>query len=91
MNATITSTTTAGVSRKLSNLGFERYRSTIGLGFLVHKDLGSILVANHTTRPGTAAMELEDAGYIIEKQGTSECLVTGRHIEIFSVIGRVAA
>jgi hypothetical protein len=93
MNATITSTTTAGVSRKLSNLGFERYSNTTQMGYAVYKDLGSIMVVNHTNYDyeGTAAAELETAGYIIEGRFVNDWAHINRKVEVFHIIGRVAA
>ena len=91
MTTTLTSTTAAGVSRKLSNIGFDRYNRETGLGVSVHNDLGSIQVANHGYLPGTAAEELKAAGYKIDGLIRSECLVTGRHMELFNVVGRAEA
>jgi hypothetical protein len=88
---TITTTTAAGVSRKLHSLGFEAYNPYNKVGYKVHNDLGSILVVNWVYSPSTAAAELTAAGYIVEDVRISESPLTGTQQELFRVIGRVEA
>lgn len=86
---TITATSAAAVSRKLSALGFEKLGSRAErIGFDVWKD-GGILVVTYTYGKSTAAEELAAAGYLVNVQSVSVCQITGRHQEIFEVLGKV--
>ena len=86
---TITATTAAAVSRKLSALGFEKLGSRQErIGFEVWED-GEILVVNYTYTKGTAAEELAAAGYLVEVIANSNCQITGRCQELLKVLGKV--
>lgn len=85
---TITATSAAAVSRKLTALGFEKLGSRADrIGFDVWKD-GGILVVNYTYTKGTAAEELAAAGYLVEVIAVSACQITGRHQELLKVLGK---
>ena len=87
---TIAKTTASAVGRKLRSLNFEPYDYATGIGCVVWKDGNRITVVNHTYSIGTAADELEKAGYIIENLYHSGDFA-GRHMETFTVAGRVDA
>lgn len=88
---TILKTTAAAVSRKLASLGFEKKDGWVEVGYSVMNDNGSVIVANWTYSPSTAAAELAAAGYVIENVKVSEMTWSGRHHELFTVVGRVKA
>jgi hypothetical protein len=86
---TIAKTTAQAVGRKLRSLNFEPYDYATGIGCSVWQDGNRITVANHGYLPGTAAIELKEAGYIIENLYIGG---TGKHfMETFTVAGRVDA
>ena len=87
---TITTTTAQAVSRKLRELNFEPYDHATGIGCSTWKDGNRITVANHTYSIGTAAIELQQAGYIIENLYHSGEF-GGRCMETFTVAGRMGA
>ena len=89
---TIAKTTASAVSRKLSSLGFEKYDGQ--MGFSVIDSYDGVHVANHTNADyeGTAAQELETAGYVIANRFINDWSdFLGRKVEVFQVIGRVEA
>jgi hypothetical protein len=87
---TITKTTAQAVGRKLRSLNFEPYNYATGIGCSVWQDGNRITVANHTYSMGTAAIELQQAGYIIENLYHSGEF-GGRWMETFTVAGKVGA
>ena len=87
---TITKTTASAVSRKLRSLNFEPYNYSTMVGCSVWQDGNRLTVVNHTYGMGTAAMELEKAGYIIENLYHSGEFA-GHRMETFTVAGRVGA
>jgi hypothetical protein len=91
---TMTTTNAGAVTRKLTALGFEKFSHMGSIGFDVFTmSDGRIHIANHTVAdyPGTAAKALEDAGYIIEGHSYTDYSNIGRLVEVFFVVGRVAA
>jgi hypothetical protein len=91
---TITKTTAQAVSRKLSSLGFDKYDSLTQMGFSVLYGCDGIHVVNHTYKDyeGTAAQELEAAGYVIENRFVNDwSRFLDRKVEVFNVSGRVEA
>jgi hypothetical protein len=91
---TITKTSKAGITRKLSGLNFDKYNYATQMGFFTYLDFDVIVVVNHTNADyeGTAARELEAAGYLIENRRVNDWSeFLGRKVEIFNVIGRVEA
>jgi hypothetical protein len=90
---TITKTTAAAVSRKLSALNFEKYDKASRMGFSVFDDTDGIFVSNYVNPnyEGTAAAELAAAGYIIEGRFINKWRHEDRAIEVFRVIGRAGA
>jgi hypothetical protein len=91
---TITKTSTSAVSRKLAELGFERYDSEKTIGFNVLTGYDGIRVVNHVYghATGTAAQELEALGYVIEDlQHLDWTAFLDRRVETFYVKGRVEA
>lgn len=87
---TISKTCAQAVSRKLRKLNFEPYDYETGIGCSVWQDGNRITVVNHTYSTGTAAIELQQAGYIIENLYHSGEFA-GRWMETFTVAGRVEA
>jgi hypothetical protein len=87
---TIAKTTAQAVGRKLRSLNFEPYNYATGIGCSVWQDGNRLTVVNHTYTKGTAAKELVKAGYIIENLYHSGDFA-GRHMESFTVAGRVEA
>ena len=87
---TITKTTASAVSRKLRSLNFEPYNYSTMVGCSVWQDGNRLTVVNHTYSMGTAAIELQQAGYIIENLYHSTDFA-GRWMETFTVAGRVGA
>ena len=87
---TIAKTSVQAVGRKLRALNFEPYDYAAGIGCSVWKDGNRITVVNHTYSIGTAADELEKAGYIIENLYHSGDFA-GRWMESFTVAGKVEA
>ena len=64
------------------------------MGFFVYEDYDGITVVNHTNPDyeGTAAQELEAAGYSIANREVRDwSQFIGRKVEIFQVLGRVEA
>ena len=91
---TITKTSKAGITRKLSGLNFEKFSHATQMGFFVYEDYDGITVVNHTNPDyeGTAAQELEAAGYSIANREVRDwSQFIGRKVEIFQVLGRVEA
>jgi len=91
---TITKTTASAVSRKLSSLGFDKYDTLTQMGFSVLYGGDGIHVVNHTNEDyeGTAAQELEAAGYVIANRFINDwSRFLGRKQEVFNVVGRVEA
>lgn len=88
---TITKTTASAVSRFLKAKSFDTYDRYTEVGYSVHLDGNDIRVANHGYLPGTAALELAANGYVIEALQMSEGAFSGRHMETFVVVGKVAA
>ena len=91
---TIAKTTAQAVSRKLSSLGFQKYDNAYQMGFEVLYGIDGIHVVNHTNADyeGTAAQELEAAGYVIANRAVREWTrFLNRKVEVFNVIGRVDA
>ena len=91
---TITKTSVSAVSRKLNALGFDRWAGSTQLGIIVSSSLGEIYVVNHTNSDyeGTAAQELEAAGYVISNRFVNDWSeFLGRKVEVFNVVGRVEA
>jgi hypothetical protein len=87
---TIAKTTAQAVGRKLRKLNFEPYDYATGIGCGVWQDGERITVANHSYGLGTAAIELQKAGYIVENLYHSGEFA-GRFMETFTVAGRVGA
>ena len=91
---TITRTSKAGITRKLSGLNFDKFSHATQMGFFVYEDYDGITVVNHTNSDyeDTAAQELEAAGYrIANRQVNDWSQYIGRKVEIFQVIGKVGA
>lgn len=64
------------------------------MGFSVLYGCDGIHVANHTNADyeGTAAQELEAAGYVISNRFVNDwSQFLGRKVEVFNVVGRVEA
>lgn len=91
---TITKTTAAAVSRKLSNLNFQK-ADDAGIGFAVFNTpdgYGFEIVVIHTGyAPSNASKELVEAGYVVRLAWTSFDEVTRRYRECFEIAGRVGA
>ena len=89
---TITKTTASAVSRKLRSLSFEPYNYSTMVGCSIWSENGVVYVTNHTYREGTAALELAEAGYIIQNLRQDNAIqFSGRYMEYFIVKGRVEA
>jgi hypothetical protein len=90
---TITKTTAAAVSRKLTALNFDKYESVTRMGFSVLYSADGIFISNYThpDHEGTAAAELEEAGYIIKDRYINKWRHEDRAIEVFIVSGRAEA
>lgn len=91
---TIAKTSGSAVARKLNALGFDKYNSNFQIGFQVFQDMDGITVVNHTNSDyeGTAAHELEAAGYLIANRAVRDwSQFLSRKVEVFHVIGRVEA
>jgi hypothetical protein len=88
---TISKTTASAVSRKLSSLGFDKYDDWSEAGFTVCQDGELITVSNRGYLKGTAALELANAGYVLENLQFTEGAYTGHFREFFVVAGRVEA
>jgi hypothetical protein len=91
---TIAKTSAAAVSRKLNALGFDKYNNNFQMGVQVFSSMDGITVVNHTNSDyeGTAAQELESAGYVIVNRAVRDwSQFLSRKVEVFNVIGRVEA
>jgi hypothetical protein len=91
---TITKTSASAITRKLSELGFQKYEYPSQLGFDVMDTSNGIHVVNHTVSgyKGTAALELELQGYVIEgHQYLDWSQFLGKSVETFYVRGRIGA
>ncbi len=89
---TVTKTTASAITRKLTELGFQKY--DLQYGFDVMTTDNGIHVVNHTNSDykGTAALELELQGYVIEAhQYLDWSMFLGKNVEVFFVVGRVGA
>jgi hypothetical protein len=88
---TTNTTSKAGITRKLSGLNFEKYNPANQMGFYTHDDYEGIRVVNHTNADyeGTAAQELEAAGYIVTSREIVDwSQFLGRKVETFFVTGK---
>lgn len=87
---TITKTTAQAVSRKLTALNFDKYDRATRMGLSVLYSSDGIFVSNYThpEHEGTAAAELEAAGYIIKDRFVNKWRHEDRAIEVFIVSGK---
>ena len=87
---TITKTTAQAVSRKLAATNFDKYDRLTRMGWSVLYSADGIFVSNYThpDYEGTAAAELEAAGYIIEGRFINKWRHEDRAIEVFIVKGK---
>jgi hypothetical protein len=87
---TMTKTTAQAVSRKLTALNFDKYEKSTRMGLSVLYSADGIFVSNYThpDHEGTAAAELEAAGYIIKDRYVNKWRHEDRAIEVFLVIGK---
>lgn len=87
---TIKKPSTSAVARKLYSLGFPKYENHTEVGVKVETDNWSVLVTNYSYTEGTAAQELEAAGYIIEERVAYKSIFTQFWTECFYIAGKVA-
>lgn len=89
--STITKTTPQAISRKLSSMGFDKYDRWTETGFSVLYDGRNAMVSYWSCAPGTAAIELAAAGYVITNLRTSKREYAERYVEMFTIEGKVSA